>query len=184
MPGRGFDQPPRKHARGFTLIELLVVIGVSAILLAIAVPAFSTFVLNERATAEANSLAFSLDFARSEAIKQDKANGIQICVSSNGTTCTGSTWSQGWIIVPAGGGVPLQSTPALSTGNTLTAAGVTSTTFMPNGLPSPSAMIVFNLCDRRGAAYARYIELGQWGRVYVSPTPGVNPRSNAALTCP
>jgi type IV fimbrial biogenesis protein FimT len=169
--------------RGFTLMELLVVIAVSGVLLSVAVPAFSTFVLSERQSAQTNSLAFSLALARSEAIKQDNPNGIQVCASSNGTTCTGGSgpWSQGWIVVPAGGGTVLLAVPALSGGNTLTAGGVTSTTFAPNGLPSTN--ITFNLCDRRGAAYARYIELGVSGRVYAAPTLGVNP-GGTALTCP
>ena len=181
MPGRSCSKTPHREMRGFTLMELLVVIAVSGILLAVAVPAFSTFVLSERQSAETNSLAFSLDFARSEAIKQDNPGGIEVCASSDGLTCTGGTWSQGWIVVPSGGGTVLQVVPALTSGNTLTAGGVTSTTFAPNGLPSTN--ITFNLCDRRGAAYARYIELGAAGRVYAAPAPGVNP-SGAALTCP
>jgi type IV fimbrial biogenesis protein FimT len=179
MPMR---EPTFEKTHGFTLIELLVVIGVSGILLAVALPAFSTFVLNERQSAQANSMAFTLEFARSEAIKQDNANGIQVCVSSDGKTCTTGTWSQGWIVVPGGGGTPLMSVPALGAGNTLTAAGVTSTTFAPNGLPSTN--MTFTLCDRRGGTAARYIELGTWGRLYISPTPGINPLTNKALTCP
>jgi type IV fimbrial biogenesis protein FimT len=186
MPGRGCGQPPHGKSRGFTLMELLVVIAVSGILLAVAVPAFSTFVLSERQNSEVSSLAFSLDFARAEAIKQDNSAGIEVCASSNGSTCTGGTWSQGWIVIPSGGGTPLLVIPALTSGNTLTAVtgttAATSTTFTPNGLPSVN--ITFNLCDRRGAAYARYIELGSGGRVYAAPTPGVNASSGAALTCP
>ncbi len=184
MPRRGCHRPQHTMTSGFTLIELLVVIAVSGILLAVAVPAFSTFVLSERQGAQTNSLVFTLDFARSEAIKQDIPGGIEVCASADGSTCTGGTgpWSQGWIVVPAGGGTVLMAVPALSGGNTLTAAGVTSTTFTPNGLSSTN--ITFNLCDRRGAAYARYIELGVAGRVYVAPTPGINPAANTALTCP
>ncbi len=45
--------------QGFTLIELLVTIVVGAVLAAIAIPAFQTFVMNDRDSAQINSLAYS-----------------------------------------------------------------------------------------------------------------------------
>ena len=63
----------RRPASGFTLMELIITILVAAILTAIAVPAFDSFVKNDRDSAQVNSLAYSMNYARSEAVKRDLA---------------------------------------------------------------------------------------------------------------
>ncbi len=73
--------------RGFTLIELLVTMTVAGILACIAVPAFSSFVQNDRDIEQINSLVSSLNYARSEAIKRDSQGGITVCPSVDGRSC-------------------------------------------------------------------------------------------------
>ncbi len=104
---------------------------VAGILVAIAVPAFNTFVLNDRDIGQINSLVSSLNYARSEAVKVASPTGITVCPSAGGTTCApAAPWSGGWIVVDTnnadcGGAActPLQSIPALAGANTLTAVG-------------------------------------------------------------
>jgi type IV fimbrial biogenesis protein FimT len=55
---------------GFTLIELMITVSILGILLGIGLPSFVTFINNNKITAEANSLIYSLQMARSEAIKR------------------------------------------------------------------------------------------------------------------
>jgi type IV fimbrial biogenesis protein FimT len=167
-------------ARGFTLIEMIVTMCVGATLAAIAVPAFSSFLQNDRDISEANSLVTSLSFARSEAIKQDIAGGITVCPSSNGTSC-GGVWANGWIVVPAAGGTPLQVTPAPSGNNNLVASTAAGVTFLSSGLAS--AALTITICDVRGAAYARDVEVNAVGRIAASQTPGKSV-SDANLVCP
>jgi prepilin-type N-terminal cleavage/methylation domain-containing protein len=62
--------------RGFTLIEVLVVMVISAILLAVAVPAFQGSIASVRATEAANSLMASLELARSEAVKRGQIASV------------------------------------------------------------------------------------------------------------
>ena len=163
---------------GFTLIELLVTVLVAGILVAIGVPAFNSFVLNDRDIGQANSLVASFNYARSEAVKQNLAAGVTVCPSTDGATCGGTAWSGGWIVLDAQGNV-LSAVPALAGGNTLTpGSGVT---FQSNGLPS--GPLTIRICDSRGAAFARDVEVNAAGRVAASTTPG-HSVAGTALVCP
>lgn len=84
-----------RQDHGLTLIELLVAVAILAILATVAAPSFQGLLGSTRAEAAAREFKASLDFARSEAIKQVKDIGI--CASSNGTSC-GADWSSGAII--------------------------------------------------------------------------------------
>ena len=56
---------------GFTMIELLVTMAVAAILMAIAVPSYRSFMISSRVATESNDFLAALNLARSEAIKKD-----------------------------------------------------------------------------------------------------------------
>lgn len=87
----------RAFNRGFTLIELLVAMSVLAILVTVAIPAYSNMLTSHRLTTQANTFLGALHFARSEAIKR---NGrVVVCKSSSGESCADSgDWQQGWIV--------------------------------------------------------------------------------------
>lgn len=82
---------------GFTLIELLIAMAVMAILITVAIPAYSNMLASHRLTSQSNTFLGSLHFARSEAIKR---NGrVVVCKSSSGDGCDASGgWQQGWIV--------------------------------------------------------------------------------------
>jgi type IV fimbrial biogenesis protein FimT len=191
---------PRETCRpagGFTLIELLVTIVVFSILVGLAVPAFRSFLQNDQQWTQTSNLLVGLNIARSEAIKNDLPGGVWLCSSSDGATCTGTAWNQGWIVQasrdpfnPNTGqpGKPLQVVGALPTGTTLTeVSNNTTITFLSNGalgpLQNPEPAAVFRMCDSRGAAFARYLQVSVMGRVSASQTPGQD-LTGAALTCP
>ena len=82
---------------GFTLVELLITIVVATILLAAGVPAFQSFIKNNRVTAQANDLVSAIQLARSEALKRG-VNTV-VCASNKPAECTGKdTWADGWIV--------------------------------------------------------------------------------------
>ena len=76
--------------RGFTLIELLVVLTIISIMLAIAVPSFTSFISNYRATAAINDFLQALVLTRNEAIKQSRSMTL--------APVTAGDWRSGWVI--------------------------------------------------------------------------------------
>ena len=96
------------HSRGFTLVELLVILTISAILVAMAVPAFQAMIQSNRISGAANSLLSSMDLARSEAIR--RSANVTVCRSVNAAVplpaCSSAAaggyaaddWASGWIV--------------------------------------------------------------------------------------
>jgi type IV fimbrial biogenesis protein FimT len=172
-----------------------VTIALAAILIGIAVPSLTMFVQNSRENSEAESLITSLSYARSEAVKRD-AN-VEVCASTDGASCSqSSAWNTGWIVETTGATpTVLQVMPALGVGNTLTGSlggnAVTEVTFQQDGFVQAAAgsgvyeTTYFTLCDSRGAAYARDIEITATGAIEASDTPGETLGTPPqALTCP
>jgi type IV fimbrial biogenesis protein FimT len=92
------DSKTPSGAHGFTLIEVMIALAVLAILVSIAVPAYSTMLVNHRLAAQANGLLTALHLARSEAIKR---NGrVVVCRAVAGADACGASggWQGGWIV--------------------------------------------------------------------------------------
>lgn len=80
--------------RGFTIIELMVTLVVFAILVGIAAPNLSEFLLTQRVSGQASELINSLALARSEAGKRNAS--IVVIPQTNSVV----GWSDGWCVGP------------------------------------------------------------------------------------
>jgi len=99
-PARAIHGAPGRYGRGkgLTLIELLVTIIVLSILLAVAMPNFSSLIDDQRLKNAASDLYAALVYARSEAIKRN--HFVAICAKNTASDgCLNATdWAKGWIV--------------------------------------------------------------------------------------
>lgn len=153
--------------QGFTLIELMITITVLGILLAVALPSFTEALLGGKLGSYANSFVASAYLARGEAIKRNAV--VQLCASSNGTSCTGS-WEQGWIVL-AGGSTVIHSQQALSPGLRMTeSGGLASISFQPTGVGVTPATLTVCKATPSAGGQERVIAISATGRASVTKT--------------
>jgi type IV fimbrial biogenesis protein FimT len=164
----------REAARGFTLIELMVTIAILVVLITVAAPSMREFLLNSRRAALSNDILFSLQLARSEAIKL--GHKVAVCASSTGSSCStaASDWSKGWI-VELRRSTPSGEVKELLYKGRIPAAGQTVQTsraevvFRPfNTALEGSLGATFTVCDVRGGTHARAVVVSASGRSRVA----------------
>jgi type IV fimbrial biogenesis protein FimT len=184
--------PARK--RGFTLFELMIVLSIAAVLTAMAVPAMHSFLQNQQQSSAVSNLMITLQYARSEAIKEDvpvtgvdcTGTGVCVCPSANGTSCDpAGNWNNGWIVYTSAGPKVIEAVGALQSGLTLSASPATvAVTYQPNGTTNLAGLVEFTLCDSRGAGYARELEVSISGSIQASSHPGYDVTGTTPLVCP
>jgi len=170
--------------RGFTLVDVLVTTGVLGVLAGLAVPAFNNLLKSDRCIGQLNTLAASLNYARTEAVKRN--TGVTVCPSTNGASCSGGTdWSGGWVVVDSNrANAPLRSMPPLKDRMTLSVTGsAAGITFESTGRVMPMMNTAMTICDARGAEFARAIEVSSSGHIAAAQKAGQS-LSGAALRCP
>jgi len=172
-----------RYQRGFTLTELLTTMAVLGVSLAVAVPSFDTLMCNNRRATAINQLVSTMHAARSEAITRRAQ--VTICPSSDGTSCNGSDWSEGWIYYADV--VPHAIPRAVGDGDQVLGGGPGSDrvqinsgdfpiffVYRPNGrimvtTPAESSG-QFTFCDHRGAEFARVVIVNSSGEPRLSET--------------
>jgi type IV fimbrial biogenesis protein FimT len=168
---------------GFTLIELMITLSVFCVLLIIAIPSFNTMILNNRLTANSDSLVNALNYARSTALYQE-INVVVCPLGSLGSSSCGANWSSGWIVVtqPASGINTLLKSQQYSSTDPVLTGSVDTVVFDSHGIATTQSN--FKFCDTRGGAFAHSIEVLATGFVQAGTTPGQAIWDNSALTCP
>ena len=156
--------------RGFTLIELMVVMAVVAILLMVAVPAWS----HARATAYSGAAKAALAASVLDAVRHSVNAGAEVvvCPSANGAVCADTVdWTDGWLAYADIDGdrthdafeTTVRQQGELSGGVRLrTTSGRKQLVFQPNG-GNAGSNVTFTLCDSRGWKEATTIVLSNSG---------------------
>jgi type IV fimbrial biogenesis protein FimT len=130
---------------GFTLLELMTTLGISALLLAIAVPAFRNMTVGSQLTSQVNDLVSALNVARSEAIKRNVTISFCRTNQATATACSTSTgdWAN-WIVATSTGTVIRRGTVA-DYGGTIVVQSTLDTdtvTFSSDGLARTAGSLV------------------------------------------
>jgi type IV fimbrial biogenesis protein FimT len=169
---------------GFNLTELMVVTAIVAILLSVGVPSYRYITYAWRLSSEANALLGDLMYARQEAIKEGQ--GVTVCVSSNGTSCTGgASWQNGWVVFSNGAnaanpaaGTILRMQPTFTGTDTFVAgSGISSVTYNREGFATtvagfPNTMITLH-SNPVNAAWTRCLTISAQGLLNVE-TPATS----------
>lgn len=163
-----------RKTHGFTLIELMIAIGLTGLLLSMAVPALDMFVANARQTGAVNDFIASLHTARSAAVTTNSR--VTVCASASGDACGAVAWDRGWIVF-----VDSDADQAVDADEVIISASAAvdglaissgdfgaSMSYRPNGRVMNAAINgsigEFTVCDRRGADHARVLIVDLSGR--------------------
>jgi type IV fimbrial biogenesis protein FimT len=178
-----------RRQAGFTLIELMIAVGLTGLLLSMAVPAMDIFVSNARQTGAFNDFVSTIHQARSTAVTTNTR--VTICPSASGTNCENVGWNNGWIVFAdpdSDRNVDNNETILAANGpvDGLTVESNEFATFMmyrPNGRVMNAALNgssgAFTLCDDRGADHAKVMIIDLSGR----PRPSKTMADGSAPTC-
>ena len=173
------------NSKGFTLIEAMVVVLVAAILLAIAVPAWSSAMSAAHNGATRSTLAATL----LDAVSHSAVTGVEVvvCPYADTAQCSGSIdWSGGWMAFADLNGnrsrdpneTLVRRAEALEGGVHLrSTVGRTRLVFQPNG-GNAGSNVTFTLCDGRGIEKATTLVLANDGRLRQG-----KPTAEAAQAC-
>ncbi|MFP4209434.1 MAG: GspH/FimT family pseudopilin [Wenzhouxiangella sp.] len=135
-----------RSQRGLTLLELMITIAVLAILVTAGIPQFQRLIQSNQTTSGANDLLSSLQLARSESVR--RGSPVTLCPSTDQSTCSGSDWSVGWVVIdPADATAPIRVTESLP-GNVAISTQVSAVNFNAVGTTADATSFVVAAGDQ------------------------------------
>ncbi len=172
------------RSSGYTLLELLITLAAGAVLLTLAIPAFTNLVLDSRMTTAVNRFVHGMYVARHEALKSGA--DVALCRSPGGKQCTPmGRWETGFIVFV---NRDRDDPPRVDTGEPIlqVEGGMPVDTILANRSAfvfrpwGRSVNGTLTFCDRRGAGRARAVVVSYTGR----PRATSAAEANGALKCP
>jgi type IV fimbrial biogenesis protein FimT len=170
---------------GFTLIELMLALLITALLCAVAIPAWSSASEATHAVAARASMQASLDMAMRHAAIA--GSDIVLCPGSPGGCRDSYDWSSGWIAYADLDGDRqrdpdeplLRDEPALAGKVHLrSTTGRRRLVLHPHGGAAAGTNVTFTLCDGRGPGRATALVLANSGQIHAA-----RPAAAAARAC-
>ncbi len=176
---------------GISIVELVVSLAVVAILTTTGVPAFSSFIQSNRLSESSFDMLATINLARTEAVK--RRTRVLLCRSADPTlptpSCGGSanTWTTGWLVFASGdsnttyeaGTDTLLGRGLVDSSNVTVITNGTSNSnleYNSDGTTNESGGTArFALCDQRGGAQGRQINIPPHGRPKFVKGDGANP---------
>jgi len=172
------DRPDR--VAGITIIELMVSLAVVSILVTTGVPAFSNFIQSNKISESAFNALGTINLARGEAVK--RRTRVVLCRSADPAAATPScggganTWTSGWLVFASGdtnntydpATDMLLGTGIVHSSNVTVITNSTSNMnleYNSDGTTNEGGGTArFAICDKRGGAYGRQIDIPPHGR--------------------
>lgn len=176
---------------GISIVELVVSLAVVSILVTTGVPAFSSIIQSNRINESAFDMLGTINLARTEAVK--RRTRVVLCRSADPTLatpgCGGSanTWTTGWLVFASGdsnntyeAGTDTLLGIGLADSSNLTV--ITNSTsnnnleYNSDGTTNESGGTArFAVCDKRGGAWGRQINVPPHGRPKFIKGDSANP---------
>ena len=179
---------------GITLIELIIVIAMTSILLTLAAPSLSEFVIKNGITTRVNQLVRAIHMARQTAIFRNQV--VTLCRSNDGEEC-GGHWHNGMLLfIDKSRNLRLDDDeelvyhfPALREGDQLFWRAFRNRQYLlmtPRGYTAYQNG-TFTYCPKEGLEYAKGIIINAAGRMRISKDTdrdGIDEGANGApLRC-
>ena len=174
-----------RYQIGFTLIEALITVALLSVLLGVGIPSLTTLVRDNALVTETNHLIGDLNQARSEALKS--SSRVILCRTANPNavtpSCGGSNnvWETGWLVFEDADGNTTYDSGTdrlikvgnVASGDVTVRANTAADTMIitANGASGESAVARFAICDSRGAANGREVNVSLVGRAFLRTTP-------------
>ena len=166
-----------RQQRGFTLVELMIVLSIAAIILLVAIPSFERTYQRNAMTSSLGDIMSMVAKARTEAVSRNLS--VTLCGSNDQASCNTNSWEEGWIVIETATpgnviyiGQPLRRGMTLRTLNFPNAGEVV---IEESGWLT--SMGTFRLCDARGVAEMRAVNVSRVGQ----PRIAVDEDSNGTV---
>jgi len=85
-----------RKQQGMSVLELMISIGLTAVLMGLAVPSMGQLIATQRISAATNQMIAHLQYARLQAVTRKL--DVIACPSVDRRVCSGNRWDRGWMI--------------------------------------------------------------------------------------